>query len=139
MKSRKGCVSVISSHPQCKDCNAWFTERYSWNFVKISSFLQVEKWFWSCLLFTYRQVIRSSLFQRNHKYKSTVFTRTWISYSYLIRQSFYGYRCKSDIVIRVQGAPWNCGNCPLLLFLTFYKLIWIDCSTIIIIKCFKQI
>ena len=55
---------------------------------------------------SYKKEMRKSLLQRTCIWKQIVLKKnkkTWIYNSYLIRQSFWGYRCELDIAIFCKG------------------------------------
>ena len=69
----KGTVSVISSEPPCKDCNVQFTTvpltlKSDKNVKDFDVFLTREvEMSVNFFIISYRQEMRKSLFQRNHK------------------------------------------------------------------------
>ena len=71
-------------------------------FLKVSSLLLIDKKFAS-------QFRRETAIE-NEQFKET---KTWISNSYLIRQSFKGYCCKTGIAIFARRVSWNCAYSPL--------------------------
>ena len=96
----EGTVIVISSEPPCKDVNTQCPrQRYPWNPNLI---INVE----DTVAILTRTVFNPDIFsiasQTSPFCREIVkeyIKKTWISNSSLVRKSFYGYLCKSSIVI----------------------------------------
>ena len=101
--------------------HAWMAmpdlQRHPWNFGLIKSILF---WLEKCLFLKVSSLLLidkkfASQFRRETAIENEQFkeTKTWISNSYLIRQSFYGYSCKTGIAIFARRVSWNCAYSPL--------------------------
>ena len=88
---------------QCPIYNWTLATLIWWKMWRIPSFFSIKK----CLF----------LWVSHMQETKNKETKTLISNSYLIRQSFQGYRCKSGIVIIKWRVTWNYATVPLSLYL----------------------
>ena len=78
-----------------KDTDPFLTRKVFW-FLIISPLLLISK---KCASFFCRETVNEN--------KHLKETKTWISNSYFIRQSFWGCRCKSTLTIFAYKVTWN--------------------------------